>query len=97
MSESIFLGLWPGRSLNPTDVRLQSYSGEPIHVVGCCYVNLWYKGQSVNDVPLVVVEGAGPSLCGRDWLTRIQLHWRQIHQVHTISLQVVLYSHPEVF
>ena len=83
MSEHTFKGLWPGRSLLSTDVRLQSYSKEPIPVVGCCYVNLGYKGQSVNNVPLVVVEGSGPSLLGRDWLCRIQLDWKQIHHVHT--------------
>ena len=65
MSEATFRGLWPGRSLHASDVQLQSYSREPIPVVGCCYVNLGYKGQSVHNVPLIVVAGSGPSLFGR--------------------------------
>ena len=32
--------LWPGRSLETTAIRLQSYSKEPIPVKGCCYVNV---------------------------------------------------------
>ena len=66
-------------------------------MVGCCYVNLGYKGQIANNVPLIVVEGSGPSLLGRDWLSRIQLDWKQIYHVHSNGLQAVLDKHPEVF
>ena len=66
---------------------------EPIPVVGCCNVNLQYKGQSC-ECPLVIVRGSGPTLLGRDWLCQIQLDWREIH---TASLQAVLYRYPGVF
>ena len=46
---------------------------------------------------LVIVEGSGPTLLGRDWLTQIQLDWKQIHQVRPTSLQAVLSSYPAVF
>ena len=59
MSQSTFFGLWPGRSLDTTDVR---YSKEPTSGVGCCCVNLGYKGQMANNILLIVVEGSGPSL-----------------------------------
>ena len=97
MSAATFHELWPGRNLDSTDVRLQSYSKEPIPVVGCCYVNLRYKGQSVEKVPLIVVEGSGPSLLGRDWLTRIQLDWKQINHVQAAGLHGVLDRHSDVF
>ena len=35
MSHATVQGLWPGRSLEPTDVRLLSYSKDPIPVLGC--------------------------------------------------------------
>ena len=44
MSQTTFQKLWPGRSLSTTEVRLQSYSKEPIPVVGYCYVNHGYNG-----------------------------------------------------
>ena len=44
MSENLFKRLWPGRSLQATEVRLCSYSKQNIPVVGCCYVNVVYKG-----------------------------------------------------
>ena len=97
MSESTFGELWPGRSLSTSEVRLQSYSQEPIPVVGCCYVNLDYNGQTAVNVPLIVVEGSGPSLLGRNWLSLIRLDWKQIHHVHSNSLQAVLDRHPAVF
>ena len=97
MSETLFTELWPGRSLESTGVRLQSYSREPIPVVGCCYVNLAYNGQTAPQMPLIVVRGSGPSLLGRDWLSHIRLDWSQIHHFHTVSLQAVLDRHQEVF
>ena len=96
MSNATFQGLWQGRSLDTTHVRLQAYSGQPIPVLGCCCVNVWYKGQT-GQFPLFVVEGKGPTLMGRDWLSQIQLDWRQIHHVHSPSLQAVLARYPSVF
>ena len=97
LSLATFQGLWPGRSLSPTDVRLQSYSKELIPVVGCCYVNIVYNGQTTSKIPLVIVEGSGPSLLGRDWLSLIKLDWKQICQVYTHSLQSLLERYSNVF
>ena len=96
MSETTFRGLWPGRDLRPSKVRLQTYSKQSIPVVGCCSVNAEYNGQSA-EMPLLIVEGSGPSLMGRDWLSQIQLNWKQIHHIHTASLQAVLARYPAVF
>ena len=96
ISEKTFQSLWPGRSLSPTDIRLQSYSKAPIPVKGCCYVNVEYEGQT-GKMPLLRVGGCGPTLLGRDWLSQIQLNWRQINHVHSASLQSVLSRYPSVF
>ena len=97
MSESTFGRLWPGRSLSSTNIRLQSYSKEPIPVLDRCCVNVGYKGQVAADMPLVIVQGSGPSLLGRDWLSQISLDWSEIHHVRTESLQAILDRHPAVF
>ena len=97
MSETTFKSLWPGRSLQSTEVRLCSYSKESIPVVGCCHANIAYKDQRATKMPLVIVQGSGPSLLGRDWLSRIRLDWREIHHVRTDSLQAVLDRYPTVF
>ena len=52
--------------------QLQTYTGESVTVVGECDVNVRYKKKDVQ-LPLVVVEGAGPPLLGRNWLQHIKL------------------------
>ena len=99
MSEVTFKRLWPGRSLGNTPVRLCTYVGEPIPVLGLCYVNVVYQGQKFSQLPMVVVQGAGPTLLGRNWLMQVKLDWQAIHSVHYCSsdLQAVLDRHSRVF
>ena len=49
---------------------------------------------------LLVVPGPGPSLMGRDWLTKVRLDWQQLHHVQSrppSSLQAILDRHRAVF
>ena len=39
-----------------------------------------------ESLPLVIVSGAGPSLLGRIWLSRLQLDWKAIHKVQAHTL-----------
>lgn len=91
-----FRKLWPDRKLSPCKYRLRSYAQEPIAVSGCvsgCVeVKVKYKGQ-VARLPLIVVEGNGHSLLGRNWLEHIVLDWRDICHISTTPLQVVLGKH----
>ena len=61
----------------PSNTRLRAYTGRPLKVHGELIAHLKYQDQSA-DVPLLVVEGSGPSLFGRDWLSRIRLDWTKI-------------------
>ena len=67
MSENTFKELWPDRSLSPSQVRLCSYSGESIPVLGSVSVTVTYKTQC-HKVTLIVVKGSGITLMGRNWL-----------------------------
>ena len=49
------------------------------------------------NLPLVVVEGAGPSLFGQDWLQKIRLDWRAICVVQCRCLVDILEENEEVF
>ena len=71
-SETTFNQLWPGRCLSATDVRLCSYTKDPISVLGFVEVKILYHKQTAN-LPLLVVEDRGPSLLGRNWLNEITL------------------------
>ena len=54
-----------------------------------------YKGQ-VTRLPLIVVEGSGPTLLGRSWLEHVILDWQEVRRLAASSLQEVLDHHPEV-
>ena len=56
-------------------------------------------GKQEEDLKLFVVEGNGPSLLGRDWLSKILLNWKNIYSVHVKStaLEEVLSSHSSLF
>ena len=99
MAETTFKELWPHRSLLSSQVRLCSYSGEAIHVLGAVDVNVTYKGQSHN-VPLIVVKGSGLTLMGRNWLQLFKLDWQEIFllQSNSVSpIQQILQKHSNVF
>ena len=56
-------------------------------------------GQQCETLGLVVAEGDGPSLMGRDWLHSIRLDWPRLHLLSTpmARLQQVLDRHQEIF
>ena len=45
-------------------VRLHTYSGEQLEIIGEVVVRVWYETQ-VAKLPLIVVRGNGPNLLGR--------------------------------
>lgn len=96
MSEAMYHKLWPGRSLSTSSIRLQTYSKEPIPVVGGTEVQVAYEGQTAK-LPLVVVKGEGPTLMGRNWLSQIRLNWSQIHYTSSQGLHEILGKYGEIF
>ena len=57
----------------PSKTKLYTYTREQINVLGMISAAVQFKSQQ-ETLPLLVVEGdGGPSLMGRDWLTKIKL------------------------
>lgn len=59
-------------------------------------VQIVYRGQTAT-LPLVVVKGDGPTLLGRNWLTKIKLKWEEIHYTTTLGLYDLLNQYGEIF
>lgn len=77
--------MWAGDSapvVQPSTVKLQTYTGEEIGVVGSITVTAQGNGLETR-LPLLVVEGNGPSLLPHDWLPRLHLDWKKILALHT--------------
>ena len=96
ISESMFRSIWPKRKLVASNVKLSTYSKEPLPVVGAMNVNVEYSGQT-HKLVLLVVKGSGPTLFGRDWMHVIRLDWQQINYASSSGLQELLNKHADVF
>ena len=84
-------------SLGESDMKLQTYTGEPIQLCGSTNVQVSHNGQTFS-LPLVVTEGEGPTLLGRNWLEALCFDWRAIFTVcSNNTLQAVLDKHSVVF
>ena len=56
------------------------------------------SGDQCANLPLLVVQGEGSNLLGRDWLLHLRLDWKQIHNLkHTVSVEKILEGHEAVF
>ena len=91
LSEKLFRQLWPGRSLDTTSVKLQTYSKQPLIVLGSVETTVCYEHQKVT-LPLV---RDGPPLFGKNWFSVIKLNWSHVHYLRALGVQDIKYE--EVF
>lgn len=101
ISEDSFQRKFPQRLLGKSKVRLKTYGGHYVQVQGEVEVVVSYQDQKAK-LMLLVVQGEGPSLMGRDWLSVLKLDWQDIFQVTVTSdrseqLEKVLQEYQEVF
>ena len=101
ISNVTFQKLWPAQNnpaLLPTESKLRTYTGEQINVLGTISAEVQFKQQQ-ETLPLLVVEGDGPSLLGCDWLYKIKLDWHELYHTQVVpsALQTVLDKHKEIF
>ncbi len=86
--------------LKNTTVRLSSYSGDRIAVLGQIEVEASYEGQ-LRRLQLVVAKGNKASLLGRDWMKQLKLNWQKIFTVVNkapkMTVDEILDQHPSVF
>ncbi len=99
IGKQTYRSTWPSAPpLEPSTVKLRTYSGEELVVLVSLSVRVQYKGQTQENLPLLVIRGTGANLLGRNWLQRIRLDWQGICQLRqTSSLLETLQRHAEVF
>ena len=85
-SSSRFRELWPNseRRLKSCSLILHTFSGQQLTVRGEVEVDVAYQGSKFR-LPLVVIDGTGPLLFGRNWLEQIRLDWSRICAVSVTS------------
>ena len=55
------------------------HSGENLGVICTIHVNVLYKNQTVDNLPLLVVPGDGPNLLGRNWLMKLKIKLKSLN------------------
>ena len=73
--------------LQQISVRLLTYTGETIPVLGSVVVPVEPNGQT-RILLLIVTEGSGPFLLDRDWLSALRLVWKAIFSAPASTRQV---------
>ena len=81
ISDATRKALFPTAKLQHSSVNLRTYTGEPIQVAGELLVKVQHGQQEAKQLPLIVVQGKGPSLLGRNWLQYVRLDWEVIKKV----------------
>ncbi|PFX25280.1 Uncharacterized protein K02A2.6 [Stylophora pistillata] len=83
--KSIWTDVLASKPVELTDVKLRSYSGHEIPVIGEARVQVAYRDQEAV-LPLVITGNDGPVLMGHDKLSVLKLDWRQIKQISLESV-----------
>ena len=83
--------------LKPSSAVLTTYGKEIIPVQGTVLLDLEYEGKSFKEMPILVVQGVGPTLIGRKWLKVIKLNWHKLFNVEEKGYKKVTNRFPEVF
>ena len=101
MSEDTYQEYKSKFKLEYTNVKLRTYLGDLIPVLGRATVHVQY-GKENMELPLIVVKRKGPNLLGRDWLSKLQLNWKEIFSVteqesNSVNLESLLSTYREVF
>ena len=100
MSHSSLKQYLPYVKLNSTEIGLQTYTAEPMKVLGETMIQVKY-GDYKGTLKLYVVDGTGPNLMGYNWLQHVRLDWKSLgvetvkNQPHPLS--DILNKHKEVF
>ena len=77
VSEHTRKDIFPNLRLHKSSILLKTYTDERIFVLGELHVHMQYGSQKARLV-LLVVDGNGPSLLGRNWLRHVRLDWKSI-------------------
>ena len=95
MSKGTFHRIWPSSNASPLDNELILV--KPIKEIGEANVEETLDDQR-EKLSLLIVDGDGPNLLGRDWLRKLRVNWSQLNQIrHNEELQSILDNHRSVF
>ena len=98
ISESTFTSIFKDSvTVQPSNIVLHTYLRKKLFTLGTVEVDITYETQKAT-LPLVIVNGEGASVFGRNWLKHIRLNWPSINTHHNeSSIQELLKQQPGLF
>ena len=96
MSEKTRRSLLPQVQLNKTNVILRTYTEQEMPVLGKISVQVEHGGQT-KQLTLIIVEGEGQTLLGRDWFRALEIDLKHVLNVTTNRLEEILEQHKSIF
>ena len=82
MSENNYHKYFNDVPLIRTNITLKTYSGVPLKIVGKINVVIRHNADAV-DAEILVITGQGPTLLGRDILSKLKLNWSTVYKTET--------------
>jgi hypothetical protein len=71
-------------ALQQTKKVLRTYSNEQLDIKGAIIVDVKHNKQCKR-LELIVIEGRGPALIGRDWLKQLKIEWSKVCAINSIK------------
>ena len=78
--KSMWIDVLASKPVERTDIKLRSYSGHEISVIGEAKVQVAYRDQKAV-LPVVITGNDDPVLMGRNWLSVLKLDWGQVKRI----------------
>ena len=78
--KSMWTDVLASKPVERTDIKLRSYSGHEISVIGEARVQVANRDQKAV-LPVVITGNDGPVLMGRNWLSVLKLDWGQVKRI----------------
>lgn len=94
--KKVYEGKFKFLKLNSTETKLFAYSGHEIKVKGCILPEINYSNKTLLQ-KILVVDGDGPSILGRDFMNQFKLTFSQINFMTDLSLNKLLSKYSSLF
>ena len=99
ISESTYKRICKNEPLQESTIRLNTYTGEAIQVLGKLAVKVSHGDQEA-ELWVQVAGGTGPDLVGRDWLSEFRFtlyNMQALEKPHSELLRLLLKKHSKIF
>ena len=98
ISEYTKNSMFPEKQMHSSGVVLRTYTAETVPILGELEVDVAY-GKQNKKLSLLVVQGSGPSLIDREWMSQFTFDWVEVKyaRVQDEDFELLLNKYPDIF